>query len=136
MEKIQRLQIANNSKIIKTKRGQNNPHHMFVKPKCTRDPAKQKLERIFVDPLLLRQGVPVGTYDPDRLTCIGNKDTDQALLEKIRNTEFNLYKMETENKMWIERARADYMSKIKKAGGNESLRQFLAASGFEPDEDE
>ena len=63
LEKISTLHLQNNSKIIMTKRGKNNPHHMFVKPVNSRDPAKQKLERVYTDPKMPESSVAIGTYD-------------------------------------------------------------------------
>lgn len=38
-----------NIEIINAKRGKNNPDHMFVKPKYTRDPSKKQLNRVFAE---------------------------------------------------------------------------------------
>ena len=36
---------------------------MFVKPVNSRDPAKQKLERVYTNPRMPESSVAIGTYD-------------------------------------------------------------------------
>jgi len=117
LEKISTLHLQNNSKIIMTKRGKNNPHHMFIKPSNTRDPSKQKLERVYTNPKMPESSVAIGTYDICKYQSIGSAEVDDKLLQKIKNTEYDLVKMEDRNLEWIERARKDYMSKIAKGEG-------------------
>lgn len=50
---------------------------MFVKPKYTRDPTKQNLERIFSDPVMPHSNVPVGTYNL-KVNTIGDPEKVEA----------------------------------------------------------
>ena len=117
-----------NSKIIQTKRGKLNPDHMFVKPKFTRDPAKQNLERcVFNNDSI----VPPGTYDIEYVNAIGSQEFEEARLKKLKNYQYNAFKQYENNKHWIEKARTNYKSKTKGNVGNESLEQFMEANGFD-----
>ena len=40
------LHLINTQTVLQTKRGKNNPSHVFVKPKYTRDPTKKQLDRV------------------------------------------------------------------------------------------
>lgn len=106
---------------------------MFVLPKNTKDPSKLNLDKVVQEPGHISAKVAVGTYDTLWTQSCGSKEKDEALLDKIKKTQYNLFKMETRNHQWIERARKDYMSKFK-AGGNENAAQFLKATGFDPDD--
>lgn len=97
LEKISTLHLQNNSKILQTKRGKNNPHHMFVLPKNTKDPSKLNLDKVVQDPNVIGSKVAVGTYETLWNQSCGSKEKDEALLSKIKKTEYNLYKSENRN---------------------------------------
>lgn len=93
---------------------------MFVLPKNTKDPSKLNLEKVVQDPNIASSKVAVGTYETLWNQSCGSKEKDEALLSRIKKTEYNLYKSENRNQRWIERARKDYMSKFKH-NGNENF---------------
>ena len=79
----------------------------------------------------------VGTYDSHKYNTMGDKEAESKMKDTLRKkagTEFNMLKMEDNNRKWIERARKEYMGNQYGKGGIPSVAQFLEASGFDPAE--
>jgi hypothetical protein len=105
---------------------------MFVKPKYTRDPKKQKLERVYHDPFPT-SSVPVGTYIVTN-NQIGNPEKEEKYRLKLKNkmgSNYNMLRIEDKNRQWINTARKDYIAKVEEQKGQESINQFMKASGFD-----
>ncbi len=66
--------MVTNRAILKAKRGQSNPTHMFIKPSHSKDPSKQKLERVIGEEPVANTRVPVGTYDIQRFNSMVKKE--------------------------------------------------------------
>lgn len=128
LENVSKLQNISNKTILDTKRGKNNPSSVFQKPKNAQDPIKQQLARVYSNEPVPNSRVPVGTYDTQRYNQIGDQARDDKLLDKLKTREYSMYKMETKNKAWIEKARKNYEAKYEKQ--TETVEQFVEACGF------
>lgn len=138
LNNINKLHLINDKTILETKRGKNNPSHVFMKPRCTQDPTRQKLDRVIQAQAMPNSNVAVGTYDTDRYQTMGRAEAGAKLEEIVRKkkgTEFSMLKLEDGNRAWIDRARKEYMgSRVYAKAGVPSVAQFLVASGFDPAE--
>jgi hypothetical protein len=96
-------------------RAKTKPDHMFVKPKFTRDPSRQNLDRVYSDPKMPMSNVPVGAYMmiPDK--AIGDPKKAEAYRVKLKTKmgkNYNMLKLEDKNRQWIDVARKDYIAKV------------------------
>ena len=95
-----------------------------MKPKYTRDPTKQKLERVFTEPKMPHSTVPVGTYNMGKVGAIGDPskvEEERVKLKSKMGSNYNMLKIEDKNRSWINSARKDYMAKVEETKGSESV---------------
>lgn len=123
--------MQNNSAIQHSRRGKNNPQHMFVLPQFTRDPKKRLLQRVIADSQEQFEASP-GSYDVRHYKSITSKELDEKLLQRAMSNKYNAYAFYKKNEFWIEKGRRTYMvqpRKTKDAQGDH--REFLLEYGLE-----
>ena len=123
-----KIRHLNNSTILQTKRGKNNPDHMFVRPKNTKNPSKFNLERLMIDDGSTKSQVPPpGTYNSHLINTMGKPAKDEEYLKKLKSqmgSNYSMMKIEDKNKKWIARARKDYMAKVDDKEKNKKNLKF------------